>query len=226
MKLLPLTLLLLLLCLIGGCSSLSQSSLARNIALSHHIEIERQRQAVLPGVSHIGLRLLLSSGAESGLNEALIEILVPLLAERTTRVFNEAFASASLIDSSVEDHGSLSRKSMSTQQRFPRQMDFVLDIHLLAVAGISEALMDTQRNHTRAQRLPPVRLQKRPYRALVKINLMDARTRQLLDTATIRARSGALVHNTYGDFWTSVLAAYVTEVNNAPMLSARSAATP
>lgn len=156
---------------------------AGEMALIDRVKVERQRQFSVPSISNIGFMVMPLAPASPLLNPDKYskKQLAAKMNKEGTYTFNHVFASVTPLNNS--------------ESRLPAKLDFVIKMSLLdAVTHLKvDATLDSEEVDIPKERKAAVLHSRvRPFHALIKLELLDARTGRSLDVALIKARSGAL----------------------------------
>jgi hypothetical protein len=197
----------IILVVLSGMLACSQSPVAvikqsaGESALIDRVKVKRQREFVIPSLSHIGLLVMpVSINSQSDTQNSQ---LLSTLTKEGAYTFNHVFASVTVID------------RLDTQRQ--PDIDFVIRASLVdAVSYSRDGSIDEQvingkvqskpeKKHS-ASRLMLSRI--RPYHALIRVELLDARSKRSLDVAVIKARSGAFGSKQYSGLLRQSFAAY------------------
>jgi len=199
--------LLIILVTLLGMFACSQSPIntikqsAGEVALIDRVNVKRQREFVIPPLSHIGL-LIMPVSIDSQSDTQNSKLLTSLTKEGS-HSFQHVFSSVTLLDR-LGGQG-------------PTKIDFVIRASLLdAVSYIRDSNSNTDVISGEERVKPPEKIRKsvyllsrvRPYHAFIKLELMDARSKQSLDVAFIKARSGALGSKQFNSLLRQSFAAY------------------
>ncbi len=178
---------------IYGCSQAPLATMKQmggDLSFLNKIELTRQRQFTLPTTVHIGILIL------PGSDSTVVSQWRPVFTEEGMHVFEKSFATVSKLEA-------------------PRQIsvsvDFIVEMSVLdASIGVDAFKASTMPiDESKAQSKPGANyILQKPYKTTLKMVLIDARTKQLIDTAIISSRSGAISQRNYRVFAQQSVAAY------------------
>ncbi len=164
--------------------------LSHEMALTQKTSVKRHRQVVLSANNHIGL--LVTTNIDNLSASSRIE---SLFKEEGIKTFNQTFSQVSVINN---------------KQLKPSSIDFLVQIELL---DTNSNIKPKPVNSEKETSLPASKrhynqFAVKPYSAMIKIVLVDARNNQELDVAFVKSRSGVIVYEGYKGFLGESLRAY------------------
>jgi len=193
---------LVVLVVVSACSQ-SPLAIVKQVAgeavLIDRVELDRHRQFIIPTLSHIGLMVMPVSidGHANQLNTQLL-----------SSVYGESEIILSRFFSNIT--------MLPPHTRPKPQIDFLIRAQLLDASpyfklpklGVDEPSDEVVKESNRLER------KLRPYHALLKIELFDARNNNAapLDVAIVKARSGALGSAQFKSLLRQALSAYSKDV--------------
>ncbi len=167
--------------------------LGSNSALLQKVSVKRQRQIVLSSNNHIGL--LLKANIENTPASARIE---SLFKNEGIKTFDQVFSQVSVINSKRQKSSSI---------------DFLIQVELLDTGSNLKPISSEE------ETLPASNSKRhyhqfavKPYSAMIKFVLMDARNNQKLDVSFVKSRSGIIVYEGYKGFLGESLRAYARKL--------------
>ena len=180
--------------ILGGCSSLPETIATggSHLGLLNKITLDRQRHFTLSSASHLGLAIV--SASQAGVLETnSINVTIDKgVMQVSRRVLAQSFKQVSLV---------------SKEQPAKGSVDFLVQVHVLHAEDQTKANNEvkyTAKARKFKGRETTTKTRKRivpkPHRAILKLNLFDARTGKVLDVALIKSRSGAFMHTDFEQF--------------------------
>ena len=152
---------------------------AGELVMIDRVQIKRQRQFILPSTANVALLVkpLSPKAASIDYDNTLRTIVI----DEGLYTFNHVFSNVTLLES-------------TEQGRPPSSVEFVVRASLLdAVTHVTKGAPDKEASAEEKNKPSKELLSRaRPYHALLKLELIDARTYRPIDVAIIKSRSGSL----------------------------------